>query len=135
MDASSSQKPSPGTSTLQAKPKGYLKNYLVQNGKGGSDFDLHAGESRSFRFVLWPEGTISGRIVDENGKPIAGIDVSAIRDNSSLGRRFISQYQYWGGPSDRATDKNGKFTIGELKPGGYYLEAGVPLGGKMAGPY
>jgi hypothetical protein len=74
---------------------------------------------------LWPEGTIKGRIVDENGKPIAGIDVSAIRDDSSLGRRFISQYQYWGGPSDGATDKNGKFTIGELKPGRYYLEAGV----------
>jgi hypothetical protein len=110
---------------LASEAKGYLKNYLVQNGKGGSDFDLHAGESRSFRFVLWPEGTISGRIVDENGKPIAGIDVSAIRDDSSLGRRFISHYQYWGGPSEVATDKNGEFTIGELKPGRYYLEAGV----------
>jgi hypothetical protein len=118
-------KAKPGHFYLAGEAKGYLKNYLVQNGKGGSDFDLHAGESRSFRFVLWPEGTISGRIVDENGKPIAEIDVSAIRDDSSLGRRFISQYQYWGGPSDRATDKNGEFTIGELKPGRYYVEAGI----------
>jgi hypothetical protein len=118
-------KAKPGHFYLAGEAEGYLKNYLVQNGKGGSDFDLHAGVSRSFRFVLWPEGTISGRIVDENGKPIAGIDVSAIRDDSSLGRRFISQYQYWGGPSDRATDKNGEFTIGELKPGRYYVEAGI----------
>lgn len=118
-------KAKPGHFYLAGEAEGYLKNYLVQNGKGGSDFDLHAGESRSFRFVLWPEGIISGRIVDENGKPIAGIDVSAIRDDSSLGRRFISQYQYWGGPSDRATDKNGEFTIGEMKPGRYYVEAGI----------
>jgi hypothetical protein len=118
-------KAKPGHFYLAGEAEGYLKNYLVQNGKGGSDFDLHAGVSRSFRLVLWPEGTISGRIVDENGKPIAGIEVSAIRDDSSLGRRFISQYQYWGGPSDRATDKNGEFTIGELKPGRYYVEAGI----------
>ena len=118
-------KAKPGHFYLAGEAEGYLKNFLVQNGKGGSDFDLHAGVSRSFRLVLWPEGTISGRIVDENGKPIAGIEVSAIRDDSSLGRRFISQYQYWGGPSDRATDKNGEFTIGELKPGRYYVEAGI----------
>lgn len=118
-------KAEPGHFYLDGEAEGYLRNALVQNGHGESGFDLHAGESRSFRFVLWPEGTISGRIVDENGKPIAGIDVSAIRDDSSFGRRFISLYQYWGGQSEAATDKEGVFKIGELKPGRYYLEAGI----------
>lgn len=118
-------KAEPGHFYLDGEAEGYLRNALVQNGHGESEFDLHAGESRSFRFVLWPEGTISGRIVDENGKPIAGINVSAIRDNSSFGRRFISHYQNWAGPSEVATDKNGEFKIGELKPGRYYLEAGI----------
>lgn len=118
-------KAKPGHFYLAGEAKGYLRNALVQNGHGESEFDLHTGESRSFRFVLWPEGTISGRIVDESGKPIAGIDVFAIRDNSSFGRRFISHYQYWAGPSEVATDRNGEFKIGELKPGRYYLEAGI----------
>jgi hypothetical protein len=63
--------------------------------------------------------------VDENGKPVAGVDISTIRDDSSFGRRFISHYQYWAGSSEVATDKNGEFKIGELKPGRYYLEAGI----------
>jgi hypothetical protein len=118
-------KAKPGHFYLDGKAEGYLRNALVQNGRGESEFDLHPGESRSFRFVLWPGGIISGRILDENGKPIAGIDVSAIRDDSSFGRRFISNYQYWTGPSEVATDKNGEFKVGELKPGRYYLEADI----------
>ena len=115
----------PGHFYLAGESEGYLRNMLVQNGEGGSEFDLHAGESRSFRIVLWPESTISGQLVDESGKPMAGIDVSAIRDGSSLGRHFIAHYQYWGGPSEAVTDKNGEFRIGELKPGRYYLEAHI----------
>jgi hypothetical protein len=115
----------PGHFYLAGESEGYLRNFLVQNGEGRSEFDLHAGESRSFRIVLWPESKIRGKIVDEKGKPMEGIDVSAIRNDSSLGRHFIEQYQYWGGPSEASTDKNGEFRIGELKPGRYYLEAHI----------
>lgn len=115
----------PGHFYLASESKGYLRDALVQNGQGGRDFDVRAGETRRFRLVLWPEGAIIGRIVDEDGEPIAGIDVSAIRDDSSLGRRYVSRYQYWGGPSEVATDKNGEFRIGELKAGRYYVEAFV----------
>jgi 5-hydroxyisourate hydrolase-like protein (transthyretin family) len=123
----------PGHFYLAGDSLGYLRNTLVQNGKGGSDFDLHVGETRSFRLVLWPEVAIIGRIVDEDGKAIAGIDVSAIRDDSSLGRRYVSHYQYWGGPSEVATDRNGEFRIGELKAGRYYLEAFVAAWRKSGG--
>ena len=123
----------PGHFFLSGDSNGYLRNALVQNGNGGSDFDLHAGETRSFRLVLWPEGSIIGRIVDENGKPIAAIDVSAIRDDSSLGRRFVAHYQYWGGPSEVATDRDGEFRIGELKAGRYYLVAFIAAWRKGGG--
>jgi len=31
---------------LEGESNGYLRDYLVLNGRGGSDFDLHAGETR-----------------------------------------------------------------------------------------
>ena len=71
--------------------------------------------------------------MDENGQPIAGVDIAAIREDSSLGRHFIARYQYWGGPSGASTGKNGKFRIGEMKPGRYYLEAHIEPGHKPAG--
>ena len=108
---------------LAGESVGYLSDYLVQNGKGGSEFELHVGEARSFRLVLWPEGSVSGRLADENGQPLTGIHVSAIREDASFGRRFVSKYQYRGGSSGASTDRNGEFRIGEMKSGRYYLEA------------
>jgi hypothetical protein len=110
---------------LAGESAGYLSDNLVQNGRGSSDFELHAGETRSFRLMLWPESSVSGRLVDENGRPLAGVDVSAIREDASLGRRFVSQYQYRGSSSGVSTDKNGEFRICEMKPGRYYLEADI----------
>lgn len=102
--------------------KGYLQDQLALDGRGESSFTLHAGETRSFRLVLWPEGSINGRVFNKNGEPVAGIGISALREDASLGRRYVSQYQYWGGPSGAATDKNGEFRIGNLRPGKYHLE-------------
>ena len=37
---------------LAGESDGYLRNMLVQNGEGGSEFDLHAGEPLlSHRFI------------------------------------------------------------------------------------
>jgi hypothetical protein len=81
---------------LASEAKGYLKDQLVQDGRGGSLFDLHDRETRSFRLVLWPESFIGGRVLNNDGQPVAGVDVAAVREDASHGRRFVSQYQYWG---------------------------------------
>jgi len=73
--------------------------------------------------VLRPDSFVSGRVVDESGQPLAGINVSAIREDASHGRRFVAQYQYLGGSSGASTNENGEFRIGEMKPGRYYIEA------------
>jgi len=118
----------PGRFYLAGEALGYLEDHLVQDGRGGDDFVLHPGESRPFRLVLWPESNVSGRVIDENGKPLTGADVSAIREDASHGRRFIAQYQYWGGASSTPTDRNGEFRIGEIAPGRYYIEATIQPG-------
>jgi len=117
---------------LYSDAVGYLRNYLVQNGRGGSEFDLHAGETRFFRLILLPEGSISGQVFDETGQPIAGVDVFAVREDSSFGRRYIEHYQYWGGSSGTATGKTGEFRIGELGPVNYFIVASLDPVKKVA---
>jgi hypothetical protein len=107
---------------LYSDGAGYLKNALVQNGRGKDDFYLRSGETRFFRLVLLPEGSIIGRVLDEVGQPIVGVDVSAIREDSNFGRRFIASYQHWGGSSEASTNNKGEFRIGELDPGRYFIE-------------
>lgn len=110
---------------LAGESVGFLRDKLVQNGRDASDFDLRAGETRAFHLVLLPEGSIDGRLVNEDGQPVGGVNVAAIREDTNIGRRFISLYEYRGGPSGASTDKNGEFRIGEMRPGRYYLEATI----------
>jgi hypothetical protein len=112
---------------LAGEAAGYLEEYLIQNGRGEYDFALYPGEARKFRLVLWPESSVTGRVLSNSGKPLAGVAVSAIRDEAVNGRRAISHYQYWGGPSEVQTNKDGEFRIGGVLPGRYYIEAAIPM--------
>jgi protocatechuate 3,4-dioxygenase beta subunit len=63
-------------------------------------------------------GSISGRIVDAKGEPIAGAEVSASDSNCQ-----------W--DNDAKTGSDGSFTIGELGPAGYSISVSVPKGDKL----
>ncbi|MGO9641525.1 MAG: carboxypeptidase regulatory-like domain-containing protein [Candidatus Acidiferrales bacterium] len=112
-----------GHYTVQGEAPGFLPDSIVLNGRGSREFDLAAGSVRTVHLRLWPEGTISGRIVDEEGRPMSGVSVAAIGEEYGFGRRSLWRYQHWGGPSEALTDKDGKFRIGALKPGSYFIEA------------
>ena len=112
-----------GHYTVQGEAPGFLPDSIVFDGSGFGEFDLAAGNGRTVHLRLWPEGTITGRIVDEEARPMPGISVAAIGERYGLGRRSLQRYQHRGGPSDVLTDKDGEFRIGELKPGSYFIEA------------
>jgi hypothetical protein len=114
-----------GHYTVNGEAPGFLSDSIVLNGSGDDEFDLAAGIVRTVHLRLWPEGIISGRIVDEEGRPTSGVSVAAIGERYDFGRRRLWRYQYRGGDSDALTDKDGKFRIGALKPGSYFVEAFV----------
>ena len=55
---------------MKADASGYLHDFLVLAGRGGSEFDLTPGTERMVRLALWPEGSVTGRIWDESGLPM-----------------------------------------------------------------
>ncbi len=78
----------------------------------GAMIELKGDEPDPVRVVLQPCGTVTGRLVDEEGKPRPGMRLR-------LGQRFRSAGQWTG--TDRqdglATDRDGRFRITTLVPG------------------
>ena len=116
--------PKAGLYRLMGEKTGFLKDYFAESGQGSS-FQLRRASSRRIHLSLWPEASISGRVLDENEKPIAGVTVSAIREGYAFGRRYLEEYQYWGDSSatESKTKRDGTFQIAEMTPGKYYLQA------------
>lgn len=119
-----------GHYTVQGEAPGFLPDSVVFDGSGSGEFDLAAGSVRTVHLRLWPEGTITGRIVDEEARPMPGISVAAIGERYAFGKRSLWRYQFRGGPSGVVTDKGGEFRIGALKPGSYFIEAFFDFLGK-----
>lgn len=110
----------PGEYLLSAKRAGYVDNLYKPEGKYSSDGKLRlaAGdELTNVVFRLVPQGALSGRVVDEDGDPVAGTFVSARYYIYTGGRRRLM-------PADAGqTNDRGEFRLGKLKPGRYYLSA------------
>jgi len=81
--------------------------------------ELLAGETRDrVDFTLVRGGVITGRIVDEFGEPLSGLEVSARRVQTIAGRRQIMPF----GPQ-ASTNDIGEFRIFGLEPGQYAVLA------------
>lgn len=70
-------------------------------------------------FVLPKMSVISGRLTDEDGDPIAGVSVMAMRSIYVAGRRQLVPT----GDARATTDDVGEFRIGDLVPGTYIVSA------------
>ncbi len=55
---------------------------------------------------------LAGRVLDENGKPVEAAEITPYVESSGMGQSL-------------ATDAEGRFRVGPLRPGRYYLEARV----------
>ncbi len=76
-----------------------------------------------------PEGRISGRVLDPNGKPAGGVRATLTVDGPmKSGLMMGGQY------SESSTDSEGRFDIPGLRPGTYSLSVGgMPMGGMFGG--
>lgn len=90
-----------GPQTLIATQEGYLR--------GLRDLDVRPGENR-LDFRLGEGASVSGRVVDEGGRPVAGSAVSLIASRPGSGREGTS-------------DTDGSFRFSGVEPGSYSLAA------------
>ena len=95
----------------------------------GTLLTLQAGQERNdINLALIPQGVIVGRVVDEDGDVVSGIQVQAMKQVWLRGKLTLMQR---GGSS---TNDLGEFRTGSLDPGKYYLmaQAGMAANGNEA---
>ena len=112
----------PGTYRLSASHQGGLycpAEYGQKEWKGpGLDVVVPAGENvRNANIEMIPPGTISGRVVDENGNPAGRVRVMAIDASWKYGKLSLGIVQAL------YTDDHGDYRLFWLPPGRYFIAA------------
>jgi protocatechuate 3,4-dioxygenase beta subunit len=125
----------PGTYWLSAKKAGFGdERYKPKGAAAGARGSLRLSPGQELKDVdirLVPNGTIAGRVLDEDGEPFPSAMVSALASSFVHGRRRLM-------PTDVAqTNNRGEFSLSKLPPGHYVLLASVPrfdFSGSVAPP-
>jgi protocatechuate 3,4-dioxygenase beta subunit len=110
-----------GEYRLVATRNGYVRQAYGEKDarRPGMVFTVTSGqELKDINFRLVPGGVISGRVIDEDGEPMSGVSVQALRATYQDGERRLQP----GGGSTR-TDDRGEYRIFGLSPRRYYVSA------------
>ena len=114
-----------GSYNIAAVAVGFVRQQYGQrslNGQG-TPFVLAANQNvKDLALRLTPAGTVSGRILDENGQPALGVPVQILRPLYNVTGRV---YQAVG---TAVADDRGQYRLFGVPPGRYYLNIGTPPG-------
>ena len=110
---------SPGFYTIDAGKPGFFGGSYGQMRVRGAGTKLLLGDGMRRGDVivrLWPWASISGRVLDEDGRPMAGVPVEAVRraPNDLLTSHMRST----------RTNAHGRYTLTQLAPGRWIVGAG-----------
>ncbi len=110
----------PGDYRLSARRNGFVdadygsRDYL----RAGSALTLKPGQRMAdILFPMTPHGVVTGRVVDEDGEPVAGVRMQALRYRYPQGRRQLAEY------GEGVTNDIGEYRVAGLPPGRYYISA------------
>ena len=110
----------PGTYTMQAEKQGFVRqSYNTRQTLGpNTPIVITAGmEMKEVNFKLTPHSIVTGRILDDEGEPLAGIMIQVLRSVRMQGKQQMAPV---GGGQSLDT---GEFRIANLSPGRYWLSA------------
>lgn len=110
-----------GRLTISVTKGGYVPLSYGQRRpfEAGKPVDVTNGATIDKLDVALPRGgAVTGRVVDEFGEPVTGVNVSALRFRYMNGQRQLANT----GTSD-ATDDLGNYRLHGLAPGDYYIAA------------
>src|SRR5436309_10175032 len=114
----------PGRYQLTATRAGYVRSPMT----------VTVGQQlREIRVPMTPSATIFGRVTDDKGEAVAGVDVRAMRASYQEGRRTLTVAR------SVETNDLGEYRLFWLQPGRYYVSASHPgeapfrVGGSFGG--
>jgi protocatechuate 3,4-dioxygenase beta subunit len=110
----------PGKYRLSAERSGFIATQYGARGpnKAGTLLTLEPGQKSSDLAIrLTPQGVIAGRVLDEEGEPVASVDVQVLRQQYMQGRKQMART---GGAT---TNDLGEYRVFGLPPGRYYVSA------------
>jgi hypothetical protein len=107
----------PGTYLMLCERSGYL--HTQPKDAGIPNISLKPGQQlKDFKLEMIPRAIVSGRVVDENGDPVQGVNVEAV----AVPPESMSLSMMLGADRERATDDRGEFRL-TVVPGKYYVKA------------
>jgi hypothetical protein len=107
-----------GTFRIEASKPGWLPGATGRRRPGGTSlpFAIADGEHRNdFSVTLWRAAAMGGRVVDDNGDPLIGAEVRALKQVFIAGRRQHDT------PIRAQTDDRGIYRFAGLMPGDYLV--------------
>jgi protocatechuate 3,4-dioxygenase beta subunit len=111
----------PGRYRIFVERTGFIE--VDKNGRRlpGTALSLAVGQSiKGLQLRMLPAAIVTGRVVDEDGDPMANVEVSILHYGYSSGHRQLEQER-----SERTNDV-GEFRIGGLLSGRYFISASPP---------
>jgi hypothetical protein len=114
------QRLDPGEYKLRVSRVGFVTNEYGQRklGDPGATLTLRHGQQiNDLVFRLIPAGVIAGRILDEDGEPLPSVEVSALREVYTEGKRTLST------ATVVETNDRGEYRLFGLPPGRYFVSA------------
>ena len=107
-----------GNFWLTASKQGYNPPQAIFAAAPANQVELSDGEhKKGVAISLMPDGSIEGRIVNEEGLPVRGCGMSAAQFVYEQNRRTLRSH------GSASSDDKGEYRIGNLAPGRYYVFA------------
>ena len=110
----------PGSYTLSAARTGFVTgNYGARSAASpGATITLtEGGALKDLEIKLTPQGIVAGRVTDQDGEPVARAQLTLYRSTYARGRKQMRM------ASQGQTNSQGRYSLGNLTPGSYYLSA------------
>jgi protocatechuate 3,4-dioxygenase beta subunit len=110
----------PGSYSIDASANGYGSSELAPAlpGQTGGWFPLAAGQKLTGIVIrLTPSSAISGRVLDEDGDPLSGVEVVLMRANYWQGKKELDSI------ARVSADDRGRYRLANVAAGKYYLSA------------
>ena len=114
----------PGAYRLQVARSGYVAGEYGARGpaKSGTVLTLSPGQqAKDLTVKLTPHGVIAGRVLDEDGDPMASMTVQLLKPGYSGGKKQLTT------AGTGSTNDLGEYRIFGLAPGKYYVTAGSAI--------